>query len=142
MKRRELIIEASVEHLQQVLQFVDSRLEEGGCTLGEQMKIDLAVEEIFVNIASYAYGAGKGEASVDVEFSRETGEVTITFTDRGVPYNPLEKKDPNIKLSAAERQIGGLGIFIAKKSMDELIYEYKDGCNILHMKKKLKIKPA
>ena len=99
------------------------------------MQLDLAVEEIFVNIANYAYAPGKGNATVRVEVSGDPVTVSITFIDRGMPYDPLKKDDPDITLSASERGIGGLGIFMTKRIMDDIVYEYKDGQNILTLKK-------
>ncbi len=103
-----------------------------------QMQIDVAVEEIFVNIANYAYGTGEGPATVRINVDNQNKIVDITFIDNGVPYDPLAKEDPDITLSAQERQIGGLGIFMVKKSMDDVTYEYRDGHNILTLKKGLK----
>ena len=100
-----------------------------------QTQIDLSVEEIFVNIASYAYREEPGKAEVSVECNN--GEITIVFKDNGKPYNPLEKPDPDVTLSAEEREIGGLGIFLVKKNMDDVSYEYKNDQNILTIKKKI-----
>ena len=102
-----------------------------------QMQIDLAVEEIFVNIAKYAYMPDRGRAIVRVEVSDEPIQVRITFIDHGKPYDPLAKDDPDISLSADDRPIGGLGIFMAKQSMDDIKYEYKDGSNILTLIKNI-----
>ena len=101
------------------------------------MQIELAVEEIFVNIAHYAYRPQIGQATVRVEVKEEPLSVIITFIDRGVPYDPLKRSDPDVTLSAEEREIGGLGIFMTKKVMDEVAYEYKDGQNVLTLKKRL-----
>ena len=133
----ELTIEASTDTLQAVLGFIDEKLENINCPVKEQMQMDLAVEEIFVNIANYAYAPEKGNATVRVEVSDDPVTVTITFMDRGVPYDPLKNDDPDISLPASERAIGGLGIFLTKKVMDAVSYEYKDGQNILTLKKKL-----
>ena len=133
----EMDIEASVDSLQKVIDFIDSHLEAAGCSAKAQMQMELAVEEIFVNIANYAYNPGKGNATVRVEVSGDPVTVTITFIDRGVPYDPLKKEDPDITLPAEERKIGGLGIFLTKKIMDDISYEYKDGQNILTLKKAL-----
>ena len=97
--------------------------------------IDLAVEEIFVNIAHYAYSGRGGEAEVSCILS--DGVITISFTDKGKPFNPLEKEDPDITLSAEERKIGGLGIFLTKKFMDKVWYVYEDGRNKLSFSKKI-----
>lgn len=133
----EMDIEAVRENLDTVLRFVDERLEEAGCPIKAQMQIDLAVEEIFVNISDYAYKPGKGNTTVRVEVKEDPIVATITFIDQGIPYDPLAKEDPDVTLSAEERKIGGLGIFLVKKAMDDVIYEYKGGRNILTLKKKL-----
>ncbi len=131
----ELTLEAKVENLDEVLAFVDKILEELDCSPKAQMQIDVSVEELFVNIANYAYAPGTGPATIRVTKQNDPAGVAITFIDSGVPYNPLAKKDPDITLSAEERQIGGLGIYMAKKSMDSIEYEYTDGQNILRIKK-------
>ncbi|MGN0280147.1 MAG: ATP-binding protein [Lachnospiraceae bacterium] len=133
----ELTLEAKTENLDKVLSFVDGHLEEQECPMKTQMQIDIAVEELFVNIAHYAYNPEVGPVTIRVEVQKEPLAVTITFIDHGVPYDPLAKEDPDITLSAEERQIGGLGIFMVKKSMDDIAYEYKDGQNILYIKKKI-----
>lgn len=133
----ELEIEATTENLPEVMKFVDSTLEAIGCSMKAQMQIDIAVEEIFVNIAHYAYAPNKGNAIVRIEVVEDPLEVIITFIDNGVPYDPLAKEDPDITLSAEERQIGGLGIFMTKQSMDGVEYEYKDGHNILKLRKNI-----
>ncbi|MDY6400271.1 MAG: ATP-binding protein [Synergistales bacterium] len=131
-----LNIDAEVSNLDKVLAFVDEKLESYGCLPKTQMQIDIAVEEIFVNIASYAYNPEKGSAAISVETQEDPLAVIITFTDGGVPYDPLKKPDPDVTLSAEKRQIGGLGIYMVKKSMDNVTYEYKDGKNILTITKK------
>ncbi len=133
----ELDIEAVEENLSEVIAFVDKKLEAVGCSMKSQMQIDLAVEEIFVNIAKYAYNPDRGRAIVRVEVSEEPIQVRITFIDHGKPYDPLAKDDPDISLSADDRPIGGLGIFMAKQSMDDISYEYKDGSNILTLTKNI-----
>ena len=136
-KQHKLSIEAAVENLDAVQSFVDERLEAIGCSMKAQMQIDVAVEEIFVNIASYAYAPGTGDATVCVELPEDGRAVTISFTDRGKAYDPLSRDDPDISLPAEQRDVGGLGILMTKKLMDEVSYEYKDGQNILTMKKNL-----
>ena len=134
--RDELTVPAAVEKLDEVQAFVAERIGED-CSLKTQMQIDLAVEEIFVNIASYAYAPETGKASVRVRFSDEPSQVTITFRDSGVPYDPLKKEDPDVTALAEDRKLGGLGIFLTKQVMDEVRYEYRDGLNVLTMKKNL-----
>ena len=136
---KELEIEALVDNLTDVLAFVDEQLEAVDCPMKIQMQIDVAVEEIFVNIANYAYGTETGKAMLRVEILPDPPSVDITFIDNGIPYDPLAKADPDITLSAEERPIGGLGIFMVKKSMDDVRYEYLDGHNILTLKKGLVI---
>ena len=122
------------ENLDQVLAFLDSQLESWNCPLRVQMQLDVAVEELFVNIASYAYGDKTGIADITIELL-PAQVVQITFRDSGIPYNPLEKPDPDITKPAEEREIGGLGIYIVKKSMDEVLYRYENGQNILTIRK-------
>lgn len=133
----ELEIEALTDNLPKVLEFIDTKLEELECPMKAQMQIDIAVEEIFVNIANYAYAPEVGMATIRIEADESQTAVKITFIDKGVPYDPLKKDDPDVTLSVEERQIGGLGIFMVKKSMDDMLYEYKDGQNILTIVKQL-----
>ena len=133
----ELELEAAAENLEEVQAFVDERLERADCTPKAQMQIAVAVEEIFINIASYAYAPDKGKATVRVEVSEDPVTVTITFVDHGMPYDPLAREDPDISLPAEQRDAGGLGVFMTKKIMDDVAYEYKDGQNILTLKKNL-----
>ena len=135
---KELTIAATVENIDVVTDFVNEQLEALDCPMKAQMQIDIAIDELFGNIAHYAYNPDVGDATVRVEVVEEPLAVMITFIDKGVPYNPLEQADPDTTLSAEDRQIGGLGIFMVKKSMDEITYEYKDGQNILKIKKNLK----
>ena len=135
---KEIVIDAVKENLPAVLEFVDSQLEEIDCPIKVQMQMDIAVEEIYINIANYAYSPDIGKATIKVGISDDNKEVSITFIDNGVPYNPLEKDDPDITLSAEERAIGGLGIFMVRKTMDDVHYEYKDGKNVFTIKKKIK----
>ena len=126
-------LDATIENLDEIIAFADAFLEEKGCDMKSCMKIELALEEAYVNIANYAYGDKTGKARLDV--STDGNEFTFVLSDSGVPYNPLEKEDPDVTLSAEERQIGGLGVFLVKKNMDFVSYDYKDGRNILTMKK-------
>ena len=133
---KELSITAEVEKLPELLTFIEQQLEDAGCPLKTQMQISVAVEEIFVNIANYAYAPGKGVATVRIECCDDPAKATITFIDRGTPFDPLEKDDPDVTLSAEERKIGGLGIYMTKKTMDDVLYEYKDGQNRLTLIKR------
>ena len=135
--RNELEVEAVDENLEEVLSFIEQHLEATACSPKAQMQITVAAEEIFINIAHYAYAPEKGKATVRVEVSEDPVTVTITFVDHGMPYDPLAREDPDITLPAEERDVGGLGILITKKTMDEVAYEYRDGQNILKLKKNL-----
>ena len=132
---KELTIDACVDSLPPVLAFVDAELEAADCPLETQMQIDLAIEEIFTNIAHYAYGPEGGKATLRMEVSEDPASATITFLDHGIPYNPLAKEDPDVTLPTKQRKIGGLGIFMTKKLMDDLSYEYKDGQNIIRQRR-------
>ena len=132
---KELTIAATVENIEVVTDFVNQQLELLECPMKAQMQIDIAIDELFSNIAHYSYNPEIGQATVRVEVVENPLAVTITFIDNGVPYDPLSKENPDLTLSAEERQIGGLGIYLVKKSMDEITYEYKDGQNILSIKK-------
>ena len=134
---KELTIEAKIENIEAVTDFVNEQLEALDCPMKAQMQIDIAIDELFSNIAHYAYNPEIGQATVRVEVIEDPLAVTITFIDNGVPYDPLAKADPDTTLSAEEREIGGLGIYMVKKSMDDITYEYKDGQNILAIKKNL-----
>ena len=135
---RELVIEADRSNMPQVQAFIDEQLEEIDCPLMTQTVIDIAVEELFVNIASYAYDSGIGMAVVQVTVHEDPLSVGITFIDNGRQDDPLAKADPDTTISSAkQRKKGGLGIFMVKKSMDNVNYEYKDGKNILTIKKNL-----
>ena len=134
---KELTIAATVENIEVVTDFVNQQLELLECPMKAQMQIDVAIDELFSNIAHYSYNPEVGQATVRVEVVENPLAVTITFIDNGIPYDPLAKEDPDLTLSAEERQIGGLGIYMVKKSMDEITYEYKDGQNILAIKKNL-----
>ena len=133
----ELVVQATLDNFTKVRDFIDEQLEMHGCRMKQQLQIAVAVEELFVNIANYAYTKGLGDASIGIDFEESPKAVTIVFKDHGIPYNPLAKSDPDISLPADKRQIGGLGIFMVKKSMDDLSYEYKDGQNIMTIRKYL-----
>ncbi len=127
----EITLQAKVENIRQVVAFVEEKLEAMGCAMKAQMQLSIAVDELFTNIACYAYAPGSGMATVRVEAISGGQQARITFIDQGVPYNPLKKEDPDITLSAEERPIGGLGVFMVKKTMDEMDYRFENGNNIL-----------
>ena len=128
---------AKTDALQDVLAFVEQTLEKYECSMKIQTAICVAIEEVFVNVAHYAYGDGEGDVTLTIDFEEETRNVIIQMTDKGVAFDPLKKPDPDITLSAEEREIGGLGIFITKKTMDSVTYAYENGENILTMVTKI-----
>lgn len=132
---KEITLEAKISNIEKVTHFVEEFLEEVSAPLKTQTQINVAIDELFSNIAHYAYGEEGGEATIRVSVTNNPQKVEVVFIDNGVPYNPLEKEDPDIALSAEERQIGGLGIFMVKKLMDDIDYKYTDGKNILTIKK-------
>ncbi len=134
---KELTVDATIENVAAVTAFVDEQLDQLDCPMKTQYQVDVAIDELFGNIAHYAYNPEIGAATVRVEVTENPLAVVITFIDNGVPYDPLAKEDPDITLSAEERGIGGLGIYMVKRSMDDVSYEYRDGKNILRIKKNI-----
>ena len=134
---KEQTFPAKTESLPDVLGYVEQMLESFECPMKTQMAICVAIEEVFVNVAHYAYGDGEGDMDLGIGFREDSRTITFRMKDKGIPFDPLQKPDPDITLSAEERDIGGLGIFIAKKTMDSIAYAYENGENILTMTKKL-----
>ncbi len=130
---KELLMESTDENLAKLLDVLNEELERAGCDIDTQYELDIAVEEIYVNISDYAYGGSTGPVSIKLDIG--DGAV-ITFADEGMPFDPLKKEEPDITLPGSKRPIGGLGIFLVKKSMDEMVYRYEEGKNILTIKKK------
>ena len=131
----QLTIEAKVENLSTVTKFIIESLEELNCKPKILMQMELVIEELFVNVASYAYKPNIGICTVQKILEDNPRSITVTFIDSGVPYNPLKKEDPDTSLGVEEREIGGLGIFLVKKNVDDITYEHKDGQNVLTFKK-------
>lgn len=131
----ERVFPADKTVLHEVTAFVEKALAGVGCSAKQAKQIDIAVEEIFVNIANYAYGEKKGQMRLGIDTA--DGWVEIRFVDWGVPFDPTARPDPDIMLPAEERGIGGLGIFMVKKYMDEVVYQRLDGKNILRLKRKI-----
>ena len=131
------IFPAKTEALMDILGFVEEKLESYECPMKIQMAVCVAIEEVFVNVAHYAYGDSEGEVSLEINFDEDSREVTFCLVDQGIPFDPLKKTDPDITLPVEEREIGGLGIFITKKTMDMVTYAYENGENILTMMKKI-----
>lgn len=132
-----ITVPAESAALETVNAFIEKKLGVIDCPKRARMQMRLAVEEIFVNISSYAYHPEVGEAEIGVDIDGDPPAVTIRFLDRGRPFNPLEKPDADTTLSASEREIGGLGILLVKKIMDQVDYAYEDGRNILTIKKEI-----
>ena len=128
---------AKDDALPEVLGFVEEMLESFECPMKFQMAVCVAIEEVFVNVAHYAYGDAEGDVNFGIGFDEENRNVIFRMADKGVPFNPLEKPDPDITLSAEDREIGGLGIFITNKTMDSVTYTYENNENILTMVKKI-----
>lgn len=134
---KELTLAATLDNIPAVTAFIDAQLEALGCPMKAQMQIDMAIDELLGNIAHYAYPNGTGDATVRFDFDEDTRTASITFVDGGVPFNPLEKNDPDVTISAEEREVGGLGIFIVKRTMDSVHYRYENGRNMLTIQKRL-----
>jgi anti-sigma regulatory factor (Ser/Thr protein kinase) len=129
---KELSIDANIENLDAVLAFIESELEATNFPAELQQRISIAVEEIFMNIANYAYSPEVGGVAIRISIG---DGVTIEFEDKGKPYNPLERKNPNMNIPLEDREIGGLGIFMVKQMMDSVKYEYTEGKNIFTIMK-------
>ena len=127
---------ANLDALSEVVAFTESELEKADCPMKTALSLTVAIEEMFVNVANYAYTNG-GTATLAIEHDREKNEILFRLTDSGIPFNPLAKPDPDITLPVEKRKIGGLGIFMMKKTMDEVFYANTNGENILTMIKKL-----
>ena len=132
-----LTVPAKTEYMPQVNEFIDIQLEALGCPGAVQMQIDLAVEEIFVNIASYAYEAEDGKAEIRCDVMEDPVRVEIQFLDSGMPYDPLARPDADTSPEALMGRVGGLGILLVKTTMDDVQYSYEGGKNILTIRKKL-----
>ena len=130
-----LVIDAKTENLEKVLAFAEEQLAKADCPVKVQTQIGVAMEEIFVNIALYAYAPETGKADITIDIGENPKEAVITFRDKGVAFNPLEKEDPDVTQSAEDRQIGGLGIYIVKKTMDEVTYAREGDENVLRIRK-------
>jgi len=131
----ELTVPGKPEYMDAVLEFIESQLDDAACNDSVKAELLVAVEEIFVNIYSYAYPPKEGDVCIRTEISGNPAVMRIDLIDQGIPYNPLEKADPDITLSVEERQIGGLGIFMVKQSMDKVEYHFENERNILTLYK-------
>ena len=134
---RMICVQATVENMTVVSRFLDELLSSTSCSARARMQLELAVEELFVNIATHAYGARIGQVTLCGGISDTPPSAWIRFSDAGTPYNPLERDDPDTDMALAERDVGKMGVFLAKNSVDDMHYEYRDGKNILTIGKKL-----
>ena len=134
---KEITVPATLENVETVTEFVNEQLNALRCPPPVRTQVDIAIDEVFSNIVRYAYSPEEGPATVRVEAAEEPRCVVITFIDHGKPYNPLTTAAPDTTLSAKQRRIGGLGVYMLKKTMDDIAYAYTDGMNILTICKKL-----
>ena len=132
-----ITLPATVENIGKITAFVEGRMEEKDCPLKQIMQVSMAVDEVMANVAMYAYAPGTGDVTVAVDFDDGSRTVSITFIDRGVAFDPLAKEDPDVTLPAEQRKIGGLGIFLVKKTMDSVTYRREGDKNVLCIQKKV-----
>ena len=134
---KELTVDAAVENIEVVTNFINQELEKLNCPVKAQTQIAIAIDELFGNIARYAYSPEIGKATVRFSIEEDPLAVTITFIDNGVPFDPLQRAEPDTHAALQDRPIGGLGIFLVKKTMNMVEYSYENGQNILTIKKQL-----
>ena len=132
---REIKVAAFRPDIDKIITCVEEMLEDAGCPMKTVFQINTVIDEVFTNIADYAYGPKGGEATVRIEILPEPRRLWLEFSDAGIPFDPLAKEDPDVTLSAEERTVGGLGIFLVKKLMDKVGYAYSGGRNVLTMEK-------
>ena len=132
-----LTVPAKIENLQKVMDFLGDQLDSIDYVMKARLQLELSIEEAYVNIVNYAYESEEGEVLICCNVGESPLKVTMQFIDYGKPYNPLENEDPDLSLNVEEKEIGGLGIFLIKKNVDDISYEYCDGKNILTIQKKL-----
>ena len=134
---KELTVDAVLENIPSVTAFIDGQLEALDCSVKAQMQIDVAIDELFSNIARYAYPDGSGKATVGFEFDEEKRMCSVLFIDEGVPFDPLAQQAPDTSLPLMDRPVGGLGIFLVKKTMDGIEYRRENNRNILTIRKRI-----
>jgi len=132
---KKITLPALIESVTRITEFSETEMEMHECPMKVIVQMNIAIDEIVSNVVNYAYGDEKGDVSVSLDFLDSPRAVRMTFRDKGNPYNPLKNADPDITLSAEERNIGGLGIFIVKKNMDSMEYAFEDGENVLTITK-------
>lgn len=128
---------ASISDIPKITEIIEGELEKIDCPMKVVIQINIAIDEIYSNIVRYAYLNGEGPATVSISIKDNSKTISIDFIDEGIQYNPLEKADPDISLSAEKRDIGGLGIFMVKKTMDDMVYKFEDNKNKLTIIKKI-----
>lgn len=133
---KKMVLTAEIGRVDDVIDFINEELEAHDVPMKVIMQLDIAIEEIFVNIAHYAYNPEIGEAAITVDVQDDPPCVEVCFIDRGKPYDPLSREDPDVTLGVEDREIGGLGIYMVKKSMDDVSYTYEDGQNMLTIRKR------
>ena len=136
--KHEKTMQASLESIPEITGWVDQLLTKAGCTVKARRQIDVALDEILSNIARYAYPEKEGSMTVEIDMDEETGMLSLTFRDEGIPFDPLGKEEPDVTLGVRERAVGGLGIFLVKKMMDKVSYRREGKENILSLYKKVK----
>ena len=134
---RELTVDAAVGNIPAAIKFAEAELDAVACPMKAKMQLTMAIDEIMANIAQYAYAPGTGPVTLRFAFEEGTRTVTLTFLDKGMPYDPLQKEDPDVSLSAEDRPIGGLGVYLVKKTMDHVAYEYRHNQNVLTIQKRI-----
>jgi len=134
---KELTVDAVLENIPSVTAFIDGQLEALDCSMKAQMQIDVAIDELFSNIARYAYPDGPGKATVGIEYDEENRMCSVVFSDEGIPFDPLAQQAPDTSLPLMDRPVGGLGIFLVKKTMDAVEYRHENGRNILTIRKRI-----
>ena len=132
-----ITLPAVIKNIERATDFINGILENADCSMRSQMQLDIALDELMSNVARYAYGPKEGNITVSLDILENPRRAVLTLSDEGMPYDPLKKEDPDVTLSVEERKIGGLGIYIVKKSMDEMTYSYEDGKNIITIVKKI-----
>lgn len=135
---KKLQVAQVIENLHKITEFVSADLKDRGCSPTVIRKISVVIDEVFGNIVFHGDRRGDGTVTVLEEFEENPPAIALTFIDQNAPFDPLGKADPNTRLPAGKRRIGGLGIFMVKRTVDQIDYEYKDGSNILKIKKYLK----
>ena len=133
-----IALDAVPENFAAVQDWIRDRLASVPCSMRTLLELDMIVEEVFINIANYAYGSQIGKAWVDLSMDDSNKCLTMTFRDKGIPYDPLKKETPDLTSPADKRAIGGLGIFLVHEYSDSLSYEYKNGENQLTIRKELR----